>query len=174
MDTQVDEGTIDLTTGEPEGLSRRSLMKRGAIVGGALVWAAPMVQTIARPAFAATSPPPVAGGISFVAVIVRCGSDTYRIKFDRDTGAIVCGTSFEAGNCTDQLQPGGLTEGCPPGVTVTDNPASGVTFHLGTCQVVDYIIKQGTCCLGPNTADNGPQAGDTGDVFFPNQTQNQC
>lgn len=34
------------------GISRRDLLRRGAIVGGTLVWAAPAVQTFARPAFA--------------------------------------------------------------------------------------------------------------------------
>lgn len=37
------------------GMSRRTLLRRGAIVGGTLVWAAPAVQTFARPAFAAGS-----------------------------------------------------------------------------------------------------------------------
>jgi hypothetical protein len=35
------------------GLSRRTLLKRSAVVGGTLVWAAPVVQTLAKPAFAA-------------------------------------------------------------------------------------------------------------------------
>lgn len=34
------------------GLTRRDLLRRGAIVGGTLLWAAPAVQTISRPAFA--------------------------------------------------------------------------------------------------------------------------
>ncbi|HVE63892.1 MAG TPA: hypothetical protein VNB94_08845 [Mycobacteriales bacterium] len=38
------------------GISRRTLIKRGAVVGGGLVWAAPMVQTLATPAFAQGSP----------------------------------------------------------------------------------------------------------------------
>jgi hypothetical protein len=38
------------------GFDRRSLIKRGAIVGGALVWTTPIVQSIATPAFADTSP----------------------------------------------------------------------------------------------------------------------
>lgn len=174
MDTQVDEGTIDLTTGEPEGLSRRSLMKRGAIVGGALVWAAPMVQTIARPAFAATSPPPTPGGISFVALIINCGGTTYRIKFDAGATTPECGTTFAADACVNQLQPGNVASGCPSGVTATWDPNSGVTVSLGSCTLTDYIIKQGTCCLGPTSANNGPATGSSGDVFFPNQTQNQC
>jgi hypothetical protein len=40
------------------GLSRRTLLKRSAIVGGTLVWAAPAVQTLAKPAFAATGSSP--------------------------------------------------------------------------------------------------------------------
>ena len=39
-----------------EGLDRRDLLKRGAMVGGALVWTVPAVQTLAGPAFATTSP----------------------------------------------------------------------------------------------------------------------
>lgn len=41
---------------EPEsGLGRRALIKRGALLGGALVWATPVVQSFAAPAFAAES-----------------------------------------------------------------------------------------------------------------------
>lgn len=42
---------------ESDGLSRRSLIKRGAAVGGALVWTVPVVQTLATPAYATASPP---------------------------------------------------------------------------------------------------------------------
>ena len=38
------------------GISRRTLIKRGAVVGGTLVWAAPVVQSLSAPAFAAGSP----------------------------------------------------------------------------------------------------------------------
>ena len=37
------------------GISRRTLMKRGAIVGGTLMWAAPIVQSFNSPAFGQTS-----------------------------------------------------------------------------------------------------------------------
>ncbi|MGN6330764.1 MAG: hypothetical protein ACTHOD_03820 [Motilibacteraceae bacterium] len=40
---------------EPEGMDRRSLLKRGALLGGALVWTAPVVQSITSPALATTS-----------------------------------------------------------------------------------------------------------------------
>jgi hypothetical protein len=38
------------------GVSRRDLMKRGVVVGGTLVWATPVVQSLATPAFAGTPP----------------------------------------------------------------------------------------------------------------------
>lgn len=34
------------------GLNRRDVLKRSAVVGGTLLWSAPVVQTFARPAFA--------------------------------------------------------------------------------------------------------------------------
>ena len=45
----------DDTTGN-SGLSRRDLIKRGAIMGG-VVWAAPAVTSMASPAFASSPPP---------------------------------------------------------------------------------------------------------------------
>lgn len=39
-----------------EGLDRRAVLRRGAILGGALMWTTPAVQTIAGPAFAAGTP----------------------------------------------------------------------------------------------------------------------
>jgi len=41
---------------ETGGISRRSMLKRSALVGGTLVWAAPAVQTLATPAYAQGSP----------------------------------------------------------------------------------------------------------------------
>ena len=45
----ADEGT-----GANPGISRRELVKRGAIVGGTLLWAAPVIQSVSVPAFAAS------------------------------------------------------------------------------------------------------------------------
>jgi hypothetical protein len=38
-----------------EGLGRRELLKRGAMVGGAVLWTTPVVQSLASPAFAAAT-----------------------------------------------------------------------------------------------------------------------
>jgi hypothetical protein len=40
------------TLGRELGLTRRDLLRRGAVVGGTLLWAAPVVQSITKPAFA--------------------------------------------------------------------------------------------------------------------------
>ncbi len=42
--------------GPSGGLNRRDVLRRGAILGGALVWTVPAVQTLSGPAFAAGSP----------------------------------------------------------------------------------------------------------------------
>ncbi len=45
-----------------QGLTRRDLMRRGAIVGGSLMWAAPTVQSFAKPAFAQDGTPVIVEG----------------------------------------------------------------------------------------------------------------
>lgn len=73
------------------GISRRDLLKRGAVVGGALVWAAPVVQTISRSALAQTdgTPPPEEppGGqeISYLAFVLHNAGST-KYKFEDENG----------------------------------------------------------------------------------------
>ena len=50
--------TSDGGSPEPTGISRRDVLRRSAIVGGNLIWAVPLVQTVSSSAFAAGSPPP--------------------------------------------------------------------------------------------------------------------
>lgn len=52
MDEQTNDPSIDTNL----GISRRSVLRRGAVVGGTLVWAAPAVQSISRTALAAGTP----------------------------------------------------------------------------------------------------------------------
>lgn len=39
------------------GISRRDLLRRGAVVGGTLLWATPVIQSLTTPAFAQTPRP---------------------------------------------------------------------------------------------------------------------
>jgi hypothetical protein len=50
-----EHGQRRMDLGTELGLTRRDLLRRGAIVGGTLLWAAPAVQSITKPAFAATT-----------------------------------------------------------------------------------------------------------------------
>lgn len=53
-----------------DALTRRDLLRRGAVVGGA-VWVAPALETFSRPAFAAVGSP-VGKGLSYVVVCWTC------------------------------------------------------------------------------------------------------
>lgn len=46
----------EIDTPDQSGLSRRDVLRRGAVVGGALVWTTPLVQSLAGPAFAQAVP----------------------------------------------------------------------------------------------------------------------
>ena len=49
------DDTNDDINDDPRRISRRTAIKRGAIVGGTLVWATPVVMGMGKPAFAAVA-----------------------------------------------------------------------------------------------------------------------
>jgi hypothetical protein len=67
-----------------EGISRRDMLKRSAVVGGAsaMVWAAPSLTTFSARALGSTGTELT--GWSYVAFIVVCGGQDYRAKWNRD------------------------------------------------------------------------------------------
>lgn len=52
---------VDMESEEAGGLSRRSLLRGSVIAGGALVWTAPVVSSMTRPAYASGSLPAMCG-----------------------------------------------------------------------------------------------------------------
>jgi hypothetical protein len=89
-------------------------MKRGAVVGGAMVWATPVVQTVmARPAFAGTPDPN--GLLSFAAVTYLRPNgdgddDRCQVKVEADSDA--CGrTPFQIFEGSDGVEVGRLSLG---------------------------------------------------------------
>jgi hypothetical protein len=163
-----------MSEGLREPLKRRTFLKRAAIVGTAPVWASPVIQSIRTPAYAAS---PVGHGfdISFVALLLTCGGTQYRIKWDAD-GSLSgpeCGRNFAAGNCADQLGRHSAAvslSSCPPGVSASGSSA-GVSVNLGSCAVLDYIVKSGQCCAGPGQAGE-PALPLSGSASFPQPTSN--
>lgn len=90
-----------------EGVSRRSMLKKSALVGGTMVWAAPVVSSFTSPAFGQDEgTPEFTGdkGISYIALVYSCTSTGTRyIKFDNinSDGSATCYTgSFETPQCT--------------------------------------------------------------------------
>jgi hypothetical protein len=72
-----------------EGISRRDMLKRSAVVGGAgaLVWAAPTVTRFGGAAFGSTAGTPMGKAISYIALAYTCDNGTTRyIKFDNFAG----------------------------------------------------------------------------------------
>ena len=137
-----------------EGISRRDLLKRSAIVGGAsaMVWAAPSITTLGSRAFGANGTP--LGGWSFVAFIVVCNGDQYRAKWNYNDG----NPTFEQGaglpQCTSDAEkdaavaafvddyqnhsdPGGLDLFTP------NPPTQSGTFVTFTITSATCVIKNG-------------------------------
>ncbi|MDQ4006937.1 MAG: hypothetical protein M3211_02430 [Actinomycetota bacterium] len=77
---------------QPTGLNRRDVLRRGAILGGALVWTVPAVQTLAGPAFAAGTP--CVGRFEFTDDRGTC----LFVQFNADTTCCDCVTTFVAAN----------------------------------------------------------------------------
>jgi hypothetical protein len=80
-----DELTGDDLT-ESTGISRREMLRRSAVVGGAgaLMWAAPSVTTFAPRAFGATAGTPDGKDFSYIALAYMCPQNAVRrtIKFE--------------------------------------------------------------------------------------------
>lgn len=68
---------------ESQGITRRDLLRRGAVLGGAVVWTTPVVQTLGMGrAFAQTASPEGGKDISYIGVNVDCGDTKFFVKFE--------------------------------------------------------------------------------------------
>ena len=79
------------------GITRRSVIRRGAIVGGTLLWAAPLVQSFGKPALAQ-------------------GSANCVLKVRRSVpppGCYIVGECRADSACCDCIDQGGRPEQCP-------------------------------------------------------------
>jgi hypothetical protein len=135
------------------GMTRRDALRRGAVIGGALVWAAPAVQTLARPAFAgALNGSPVGNTYSFVAVLFYCGGQYYRVKVNADD-TVECGPTWQNDGCVYdffRLCPD-VQAGCPAGLSFSRDVNGGVTVTAPGCTVVNADFHNGTCCVNDVT-----------------------
>ena len=128
------------------GLDRRTLLKRSAVVGGAMVWATPVVQSIASPAFAAGSP----GGQDLCVHIFQFKIDGSFTTFSSGqtpgctpTGYDPNATNFVSANGTIPNGHGTIS------VTLSDDGSTATIVIPKDCRLLDGQAKAGSP-NGPN------------------------
>lgn len=102
------------------GISRRDLLKKGAIVGGTLLWATPVVQSLTPAASAQQAVTPICS-------CCACNDPVFPL------GARCIVDSFSSAGCTAACGPGGVNSFC-----------SNVT-PLGTCVCTSNPVTEPIC-----------------------------
>lgn len=130
-----------------EGITRRDLLRKGAVLGGAVVWVTPVVQTVGMGrAFAANpSPTPCSPAISYIAMNVTCNGTQYFIKWEAPgSWEVDPGT---APGCESMTPTGAKVSGASLGFTVTVSPEGIASVTVPpTCTVQDVAVKGGQLC----------------------------
>jgi hypothetical protein len=100
------------------GMSRRQLIKRSAIVGGTVMWAAPMIQSLTSPAAAASAACPPCTGVCLGPIVIPFVG-TFHITCDiaADSCACLCCCAGIAAGCATCSAPGTCP---PPSVTLVN------------------------------------------------------
>ena len=139
-------------------LGRRDLLKRSALVGGALVWTTPIVQSIGGTALATEASDGGNGAPSYVFVWFQCGTTYHAVKYGQNGSAEQCGAtkqhvSSDASAAVkaqfDAIYAAyGLYSGsCPSGVSSSLSGDGDLLISLGTsgCTVVNWFLHDGSC-----------------------------
>jgi hypothetical protein len=158
---------------ETTGLDRRSVLRRGAMLGGALVWTAPVVQSLSPAASAGAdgSPPDGGGGgaPSFTMLVLQCGQSRFSVKIDQD-GSFDCGAAANGNGAPahaakvidNQLGAGTWASlknsDCFPGFDTTIG-ATGLRVDHGTCAIIAWAVHDGAGAGCGKTEIFGPGNG---------------
>ena len=138
------------TVGEEssQGITRRDLLRRGAVLGGAVVWTTPVVQTLGMGrAFAQTASPVDGGGkdVSYAVISWKCGEETLKVKWEPGTGFSTQGSLPDCGNVG-----GTFAASVPAGLSVAVDPSNP------SCILVDVPAEGAfNCTSGAVTAVTG-------------------
>jgi len=133
---------------EVQGLTRREMLRKGAVLGGALAWSIPTVQTFGMaPAFAAAT----SHAISYVAMVLKCGDKYYRAKYEvgggwEDGGALPCGPGKKR-SWPSEYSYSPLTEIMPlPSPSSSSGGNLRIDFSSSGCSVIWSITKCAQIC----------------------------
>lgn len=128
-----------------QGITRRDLLRRGAVLGGAVVWTTPVVQTLGMGrAFAQTASPVDGGGkdVSYAVISWQCNGSTLKVKWEPGKGFSTSGALPDCGNIG-----GSYASSVPSGLSVEINPSNEA------CILVDVPDASAFQCDG-GTATN--------------------
>ena len=141
-----------------QGITRRDLLKKGAALGGAVVWVTPIVQSVGMGRAFAQTPSPCTPGISYIAMNVICDDritipdtdpdDKYFIKWEDgqfmewevDPGSVP--------GCELELTPWGTKiDGALLGFSITIDTSGIAMVTVGPDCIVDkLVVKGGQIC----------------------------
>ncbi len=139
-----------------EGISRRDLLRKGAVLGGAVVWATPVVQTLGMGrAYAQTASPTGDSDISYIGInVTNCdendGIDDFFVKWEEGEDPpweMYPGAAPSCANKED-LAPGVASGGMGFVITPGSNPSCKNLFVPSIyedCTVVVWVKAAQTC-----------------------------
>jgi hypothetical protein len=148
---------------ETTGMDRRQLLRRGALVGGAVVWATPVVQSLSPAAYAAGSPFDDGGNgaPSWVMVWFKCGDSYHLVKYGQNASASCVTNTDTASNDVNKpdavdakaalaaifAKYGPYDASCPAGVVASISADSDLLLNLSNsdCEIVDWFLHDGSC-----------------------------
>lgn len=135
-----------------QGITRRDLLRKGAVLGGAVVWTTPVVQTLGMGrAFAQTASPTGGQGISYIGINVS-GCDVNGAPFFAkwEDGGGWEDSPGNAPSCADKDSLPDGVNGSGKGFQVTAGPTSAcknlfVPADYANCTVTVWVKAGQTC-----------------------------
>lgn len=163
-----EDATVD-ATGVGSGISRRDMLRRSAVVGGAgaMMWAAPSITKFGGAAFGQTEGTPAGKDFSYIALRYDCGDGPMSIKweFELDEQGNPVIADCETGNFQTPFEPGGTcnfeTAGsqpadCGPDSRFTITFPNGNLSKITVCVVEECTLEGiGVGKCGSNTEQSG-------------------
>ena len=138
-----------------QGITRRDLLKKGAVLGGAVVWVTPIVQSVGMGRAFAQAVSPCTPPISYIAMNVSCpdadDGPLFFIKWEADLGEFGLWEAHPKSvpGCSDIFEPDGLKilGDVHLGFSVSVDPGGIATVTIGPgCTVIAGVVKGGQLC----------------------------
>jgi hypothetical protein len=135
-----------------QGLTRRDLLRRGAVLGGAVIWTTPVVQTLGMGRAFAQTASPIEGGkdVSYAVISWECDGATLKVKWEPGVGFSTQGNLPDCGNIGGSFAssvPSGLAVQIDPSNSaciLVDVPAEAAFECSGTLENVQAWVKAGS------------------------------